>query len=245
MREVGSNIIIFSYIRQTNENEISVDEIINYINYLRTTLKKTNYYFKDIDVREVVRITSMYPMICDYSNRKIIIKDCISSHNRIDKFFLNNISDELKSYLVKPEKFVFPILYENNIVLYNFHSNNKELNELKDKLYFDNIKSDGYILDLKSIDYSIKNKIISVILNEKVFSKDIVDYDKLIDFINYLEKLNNKKYREISQSFNISNDLSLVHSYYKFLNEYCLSANNNKEILSKDFKSLQRILTKF
>ena len=247
MQEIKSNIVVFSYIIQTNKHEIEIDEILRYISDVKRRLKGTNYYIEKIDKEEIIKIASMYPSICNHSNSKIIVNDIEKSHGKISKFFLKDISQDVINYLTKGEKFVFPIIYNNKLILYQFNSTDKLLNEIKGQFYYDDLKSNGYIIDIDVLKEHIPNPIdhiLTILLKSKMLNMHTFDYDELIEFKKYIEGLLNEKYKKYIEYFNMDSDINKVYSYHRIIGKYFNSANNNLQHLSLDKEKLKVLVAK-
>lgn len=246
MKKIESKILVFSFIVQTYDKEISIEKFFEYVNVVRSKIKGTEYYIDKMGINEVSNILSMYSFIAHFSNSKIIIDDIDSAHYKINKFILKDVDEELKKYLVKGEKFIFPIIYEKNLILYKFNSTDLLLNSIKEKFCCDKKNDNAYIINLdtanKSID-NIEEYILNLILSSKI-QRDIINHDDLIDFINYIDGLVNNKNKFFEDYFGITKQIEEIHESYKVMDEYHLSAGKNTALLGKNKDSVRKLFCK-
>ena len=244
MEEIKTNVVIASAIKEINKKEISLDELFEYFKEVNFNLKGTNYHIKDINIYDIIKFFELYSYFGHISNNFIIIKENIDS--RLDKFLKMNSNNDFNQVLKKGNKYIFPIIVNNELYRFYFTSRNELLNSIKKDFYYDLDNADSYILDLDVVKNIIGEENISLFLqdfitNSKIIKKEIFDYNNLLEFHSNLEQFKDIKYKNIENCFKLNDDISKILEISNLLSIYLNISNKNKIKIEENSEILNKL----
>lgn len=107
MEKINKNIIIASFIKQTNKDNINITELLNYSKEVSKRLKAKGYYVEHLDYQGVVNFFNYFIMFGKIDAKNNIIELNINKESKLDKFFLYNLSQDIILLLKKMKNLFF------------------------------------------------------------------------------------------------------------------------------------------
>lgn len=243
MDKVRNNFVIFYTIMGVANAEIDFNEFYSQVKKNAIYIKNLGYQVEKIESSDIYSFFRAYTLIGKLAKGKIIISNKITKKQK--EFFYRGVDSNLIDTIKENNRFVFPILFENQVINYTFITSNQYLNEIKNNFYYDSIKNKAYIIDLTKIDdKKIYNSLVCFLeyfVSKHYISKETFNYDELGKLFNlsYLIKTGNLS--DICQSFNLSDEFNKIELMYEMLFYYSNVAYNNKVNLEHDDKVLRKL----
>ena len=240
MSKIKINFVIFATIISFPIDEMDVNEFYLQIKKVTTLIRGLGYEVEKLDLSDIYSFFRAYTNIGKIVNGKVIINNKIS--NKHIEFFFNGIDSHLIESIKQSNRFVFPILFGDEVINYCFVTSNQYLNEIKSSFYYDGIKHKSYIIDLTKIeDKKVYNAVVSFLESFLVkiqgIDKEILNYKDLGKLFNLSYSIKNKEYGGVIEKFGLGDEFNKVESMYEILFYYCNTASNNNFSLNESEKN--------
>lgn len=240
MNKIKNNFVIFTTIISFPSNEIDVNKFYLQTKEVENFIKSLGYEAEKLDMPSIYSFFRSHINIGKIVNSKVIINNSFSDKHR--EFFFNGIDSRLINSIKESNKFVFPILYGDEVINYSFITSDKQLNKIKNSFYYDSIKNKSYIIDLTKIeDKRIYNDVVSflesLLVKNRNVDKEILNYKKLGKLFNLSYSIKNKEYGGVIQKFGLDDEFNKIESIYEILFYYINTANNNNLSLNQSEKN--------
>lgn len=230
MEKISKNIIIASFIVQTNRDIINIEELLEY----SKKLNSREYYVEPLTSEKIFSFFKSYSFMGKIKNDVIELNNKYDVRLKLSKFFLANLDEEIRQLLTTEEKYILPIVVKNELIKYYFSSDNDELKKLKNDFLIDEEK---YILDLGIIKKHLNEEnfeyFINLLINSVSFEKkEILNCTTINEFIEYIDSLSDIKFNKLMQYLNITSDFNTMSLATNKLFDYYNTGMNNQMILS-------------
>lgn len=237
MKKIKSNIVIANIILSLDKNIICIEELMECINEISQNLKNTNYYIEKININYIYEFFRFYTYVGKIENNKIIINENPNLKQRMIKFFLSSLDEDIIELLKVNQKFIFPLIYQNQLIEYHFIcTHSKFLSSLKSDFYYDEVKNKNYLLDLEIIKdkigiENINEFLDSMFINGRFIKKKIFNTNNVIQFVEYLDCLKDVRFQKIKRHFEVEDEFSKINSISNTIFAYYHTALDNAKTL--------------
>lgn len=250
MEKIKKNVVISSLLIQLNKHKIGVKEVIEYSKNINKKLKGTKYSVDILDEQSIYTFFNHFPVFGKIKNDIIELSHDANHKNKIKKFFLSEIDEDILLLLKKNEKVIFPIITNNQLTNYYLSIDSNELlDSVKDELYYDNDKQERYLLDLETVSKKIGrdniNYFLETILNNSTFEKkETFKCTTILEYIEYVDGLSELKFKNLEYNLNVLENVSNLSLTANNLFNYYNVGGNNQVVLSQVSNSHIKKLTK-
>lgn len=241
MEEIKKRVLIASGIVEIKKNKIPIVDLINYTNAVEHTLRKNGYIVEKVEEHDILSFFQTYSPFGNCLDKNVFITNTESVREKLNKYILNNISDEIKKLLRLEVKYNIPIIFEDNIIVYSVFSNDEIQDKLKSILYYDSFNN-AYLVSLKNISY--EEVLERIIENSTKTKKSTLEVNEILDFKEKIDALIEPKYDNIKYAFKLDIDKDKLFKYSNYINKYYISAKENTEYLNENnnIKTLLSVL---
>lgn len=246
MEKINKNVLITIFLIQLKKDVVSVKEIIDFSKDMNKKAKGTKYKVDILDEQMVCNFFNRFPIFGKIKNGVIEL----GNQEKLKKFFLSDIDEELILLLKKKEKVILPIIVKNKLINYYLNiSNNELLDSVKEDFDYDGDNKESYLLDLnivikklgeENIDYFID----TILSNSVIENKDTYECSLILEYADYIDYLNDLRFKNIETKFDLSNEMLKLKIVSERLYMYYKIASNNKEVLENINNSRIKKLTK-
>ncbi|MBE6139778.1 MAG: hypothetical protein E7174_04725 [Firmicutes bacterium] len=227
MKKIRNSTIIAIAIMNLNKKEIGVEDLLDYAKKISSYFKDKGYNVSKIDKTSISNFFKTFPYIGNVKNEKVKISEKIS--DRMKNFFLCNIEESLSDDIRQNDKYVFPIVKGEELIILSYFVDSEILSSYNEQFYYDSIKNKAHIIDLGVVKENPEYKnIISFLKNESVSKKEILNYKDLSKLFEYNNSNKNEDLKQLLEKFNLSDEVNNISLIYETIFYYCHIANNNK-----------------
>ena len=238
MKTIKKNVLIASGIIEIGKSNINIKDLVNYINRVYNLLKVENYTVDKPEEHDIHLFFKYRPMLGMINNDNIVIQNMDFTIEQLNKAFLGNLSNDEIKLLKGENKYLLPVILDNEMIIYKFKTNDTIQDEVKKVSYLDDTK-DSFVISLNKIeDLNIFKKFLSkcIFVKKNVISLNIVD-EFMFETIN----LKGEKYNNLYKFFNFDKFSLEFKKTYDNLIKYYDIAIRNEEYLNKKFDNKELV----
>lgn len=236
MEEIQKRVLIASGIIGIGKKSIPIKDLMNYINITTHKLRKNNYIVEKVNENDIFTFLRMYLGFTKTVDGNILIEKEEYTFKILNKHFLNNLSEDLKKLLRIEIKYNMPIIFNNNIVVYSFFSQER----LKNILYYDELNN-AFLISFKDISYN--EFLDSIIENSDKIKKITLKIDEMLEFKSKIDCLIDSKYSNIEYAFKMDINKDKLSKYSDYINIYHNISKENTNYLEENNKIKQLLST--
>ena len=241
MKEIQKKVLITSGIVEIQKRIIPIKDLINYINTIIPVLKKNNYFVDKVEEKDILSFFRVYSGFGKCVDGNIVIENYDYTLEKIKKHILVNMDDDLKKLFRIKIKYNMPIVFDNNIIIYSFFTNDEIQDKLKQILYYDDLNK-AFLISLEDVSY--EDVINNIIQTSTTVKKSKLQLNKVLEFKDKINAITDSEYDNLKLVFNFDIDDEKLSNYSDNINNYCVIAQKNTYCLEKsgNVKLLLRVL---